>query len=177
MENDSRWGETMNVYVLVLYGDSLLKKLMNIVGMTWSHTAFVYEEYEMMRAIEACSNGIIERSFKESIAGAKKWKLFALKHEPDEMTKREMVAFAYGNLGKPYAYHQLFRMAWEVFKDTFLPLRSAATAFAHVCSSLVDAAFLYADIDLVPEHETIWVTPDDLAQSDLLMEVDSDKVR
>jgi hypothetical protein len=43
---------------------------------------------------------------------------------------------------------------------------------AHICSSLVYDCFLYAGVNLIPGQEGVLVTPDDLANSPLLEEVE-----
>ena len=82
---------------------------------------------------------------------------------------REIVAYAWGNVGKPYNYWWLLKIAWELVKRRFV--LAALTYPAHVCSSLVYDSFLYAGENLIPGHGDALVTPDDLANSPLLEEV------
>jgi len=154
----------MEIRLVVLYGDSLLKKLMNLVGLKWSHALLRYDD----RVIEACSEGIIERSWEEAIEGVIEYKVFKLKEELTELEKAIIVAYAWGNVGKPYNYWWLIKMAWEIVKGK---LRRALKYPAHVCSSLVYDCFLHANIDLLPGQKDVLVTPDDLANSEELVEV------
>jgi len=104
------------------------------------------------------------------VHSAEEYKLFQVKGGLPDVTKREIVAYAWGNVGKPYNYGWLLKIAWELIRR-----RVVAAPFtypAHICSSLVYDCFRYAGVDLIPGHEGALLTPDDLAGSPLLEEVE-----
>lgn len=89
--------------------------------------------------------------------------------------------YAKQNKGQRYALERLGLLIPQFLRDVirrlfrpaprFLLLDAMSgtdTARPHICSSLVDAAFMYGGVDLVPDTEMPWVFPDDLARSPLL---------
>ncbi|MGD1995193.1 MAG: hypothetical protein PVH62_00315 [Anaerolineae bacterium] len=161
----------MEVHVVVTYG-GLLGRLARWFGLTWSHAALRYarDAQASARIIESGACGIKERSWEDFVAGAEEHQALQMKESLPEVTKREIVAYAWGNVGKPYNYWWLIKIAWELVKRRFVV--GALTYPAHVCSSLVYDCFLYAGVDLLPGHEDVLVTPDDLASSPLLEAVE-----
>ncbi len=139
---------------------------------TWTHAALCYikEDTPSPRIIESSMWGVVERPWDEFISGCDEYKLFRLKEELPEANKREIIAYAWGNVGKPYHFLWLLQVAWRLIKEKWFV--GALTYPAHICSSLVYDAYLYGGIDLVSGgREDILVTPDELASSPLLEEV------
>jgi uncharacterized protein YycO len=157
----------MEIHVVVTYG-GILGRLARWYGLKWTHAAlrYVRDGAAGARIIEAAACGIQERSWEDFIADAEEFQVFRVKDGLPEMTMREIVAYAWGNVGKPYDYGLLIRIAWELVKRRFVV--GVLTYPAHVCSSLVYDSFLYAGVNLIPGHEGVLVTPDDLANSPLL---------
>jgi hypothetical protein len=122
------------------------------------------------RIIEASACGIRERSWWDLIAEIKEYKFFRVKGSLPEVAKREIVAYGWGNVGKPDNYWWAVRIGWRLIKRRFV---AVLTYPAHVCSSLVYDCFLYAGVDLLPGQVDVLVTPDDLAYSLLLEEVEN----
>ena len=161
----------MEVYVVVTYG-GILGRLARWAGLKWNHAAlrYVRAESEGARIIEAGPFGVQERSWEDFVAGAEEYQAFQVRDGLPEVTVREIVAYAWGNVGKLYNYWWLLKIAWELVKRRF-GLR-LFTYPAHICSSLVYDCFLYAGVNLIPGQEGVLVTPDDLASSPLLEEVE-----
>jgi len=161
----------MEVYVVVTYG-GILGRLARWAGLKWNHAAlrYVRAEPEGARIIEAGPFGVQERSWEDFVAGAEEYQAFQVKDSLPEVTMREIVAYAWGNVGKPYNYWWLLKIAWELVKRRFVV--GLLTYPAHICSSLVYDCFLYAGVNLIPGQEGVLVTPDDLANSPLLEEVE-----
>jgi uncharacterized protein YycO len=159
----------MQVWVVVTW-DGILGRLARRFGLTWSHAAlrYVRDEPGGARIIEAAACGVRERSWEDFLAEADEYQAFQVKDPLPGATMREIVAYAWGNVGKPYNYGWVIQIAWELIKRRFLI--GLLTYPAHICSSLVYACFLYASVNLLPGHEGMLVTPDDLANSPLLEE-------
>lgn len=157
----------MEIYVVVTWA-GILGRLARWFGLTWSHAALRYarDGAPGARVIEAVASGIIERSWEEFVADAEEYQVFRVKDELPEVTKREIVAYAWGNVGKPYNYGWLIKIGWELVKRRFV--LGLLIYPAHVCSSLVYDCFRYAGANLLPGHVGVLVTPDDLANSPLL---------
>lgn len=161
------------VAVVVTYKADLLGKLARLWGLaTWTHAALRYirEDRPSPRIIESSVWGVREGSWDEFIPECDEYKLFRTKEELPEANKREIIAYAWGNVGKPYHFLWLLRVAWRLIRERWFA--SALTYPAHICSSLVYDAYLYGGIDLVPDQQDVLVTPDDLANSPLLEEVE-----
>jgi len=161
----------MEVHVVVTYG-GILGRLARWFGLRWSHAAlrYVRDAPAGARIIESGTCGVRECSWEDFIAGVEEYQVFRVKDGLPEVTMREIVAYAWGNVGKPYNYGWLLRIVWELVKRRFVV--GALTYPAHICSSLVYDCFLYAGVNLIPGHEGVLVTPDDLANSPLLEEVE-----
>jgi len=157
----------MEIYVVVTYG-GILGRLARWFGLKWTHAAlrYVRDGTAGARIIEAAACGIQERSWEDFIADAEEFQIFRAKDSLPEATKREIVAYAWGNVGKPYNYGWLLKIAWELVRRRLVV--GILTYPAHICSSLVYDSFLYAGVNLIPGHEGVLVTPDDLANSPLL---------
>jgi uncharacterized protein YycO len=160
----------MEVHVVVTY-NGLLGRLARWFGLKWSHAAlrYVREPSAGVRIIESAACGIRERSWESFISGVKEYQVLRVKDGLSEMTMREIVAYGWGNVGKPYNYWWLLKIAWELVKRRLMA--GVFTFPAHVCSSLVYDCFRYAGVNLLPGHEGVLVTPDDLAGSPLLEEM------
>lgn len=163
------------VAVVVTYSDDFPWRLARSWGIaTWTHAALRYlrDDTPSPRIIESSTWGVVERGWDEFIAERDEYKLLRLKQELPEANKREIIAYAWGNVGKPYNFLWLLRVAWRLIKRRWLV--GALTYPAHICSSLVYDAYLYGGVDLVPGgQEGVLVTPDDLASSPLLEEVEA----
>jgi len=161
----------MQVQIVVTWKGDLLGRLARRFGLTWTHAALRYmrDEASEARVIEAAACGIRERAWEEFIAGVKEWKGFEVRDGLSEIQMREIVAYAWGNVGKPYCYWWLVRMAWRLIERR--GGIGVLTYPGHVCSSLVYDAFRYAGVNLLPGHSSPLVTPDEVAASPLLKEV------
>jgi len=161
----------MQVHVVVTY-DGILGRLARWFGLRWSHAAlrYVRDVSAGARVIEAEACGVRELSWEEFVAGTEEHQAFRVKGGLPNVTMREIVAYAWGNVGKPYNYWWLLKIIWELVKRR--PLAAPFTYPAHVCSSLVYDCFLYAGVNLIPGQEGVLVTPDDLAASPLLEPAD-----
>jgi hypothetical protein len=73
-------------------------------------------------------------------------------------------------VGKPYSYGWRLKIARELLRHGVVA--APFTYPAHVCSGLVYDCLRYAGVDLIPGHEGILLTPDDLAVSPPLEEVE-----
>jgi hypothetical protein len=160
----------MQVWVVVTVG-GILGRLARRFGLKWSHAALRYVRDESVgaRIIESAACGTQERSWEDFIAEADEYKAFQVRDGLSEVAVREVVAYAWGNVGKPYNYWWALKIAWELVKRRFVI--GVLSYPAHICSSLVYDCFLYAGVDLIPGREGVLVTPDDLANSPLLEEV------
>jgi hypothetical protein len=161
----------MEVHVVVTYS-GVLGRLARWFGLRWNHAAlrYVRDESAGVRIIEAAACGIQERSWEDFVAGVEEYQVLQVKDGLPEVTMREIVAYGWGNVGKPYNYWWLLKIVWELVKRRFVA--GLLTYPAHVCSSLVYDSFLYAEVNLIPGQEDVLVTPDDLANSPLLEEVE-----
>ena len=157
----------MEVYVVVTY-QGLLGTLARWFGLQWNHAALRYtrDAAAGARIIEAAACGIRELSWEAFIAGTREHRILRSRDDLPELVRREIVAYAWGNVGKPYNYWWLLKIAWALVKRRLLA--GVLTYPAHVCSSLVYDSFLYAGVNLIPGHEGVLVTPDDLYNSPLL---------
>jgi uncharacterized protein YycO len=143
------------------------------LGLSWSHAALRYEfehfEFENSsgaHVIEAGAFGIKELPWEKFIEGVDKYLVLQVKGGLTLAQKQAILGYAWGNVGKPYHYWWLLKIVWHLLRETlgrFNVLRYPA----HVCSSLVNDCFAYADLDLVP-GQGVLVLPDDLADSPLL---------
>jgi len=161
------------VAVVVTYKADFLGRLARSWGLaTWTHAALRYirEDTPSARVIESTACAVRERSWDEFVSEFDEYKLLRPKQELSEANKREIIAYAWGNVGKPYNFLWLLQVAWRLIKEQWFV--SALTYPAHICSSLVYDAYLYGWTDLVPGQQDILVTPDDLASSPLLEEVE-----
>ena len=166
----------MDIHVVVTYG-GILGRLARWFGLRWSHAALRYRRDPAagLRVIESATCGAQERSWEEFIADAEEHQVFRVKDGLPEVTAREIVAYGWGNVGKPYNYWWLLKIAWELIKRRFIA--APFTYPAHVCSSLVYDCFRYAGVNLIPGQQDVLVTPDDLAKSPLLEEIPNAKVQ
>jgi uncharacterized protein YycO len=161
----------MEVHVVVAYW-GVLGRLARWFGLKWNHAVlrYVRVESESARIIESAAFGVKERSWEDFVAEVEEYQALRVKDGLPEVVMREIVAYAWGNVGKPYNYWWLLKIVWELVKRRFVV--GVLTYPAHVCSSLVYDCFLYAGVNLVPGHEGVLVVPDDLADSPLLEEVE-----
>lgn len=159
----------MEVYVVVIHS-GLLGRLARWFGLKWSHAAlrYVRDGSAGPRVIESEACGVRERSWEDFIAGVEEYRILRVRDGLPEATMREIIAYAWGNVGKPYNYGWLLQVGWELLRRRRV---GVLTYPAHICSSLVYDCFLYAGVNLIPGHQGVLVTPDDLANSPLLEEV------
>ncbi len=158
----------MEVHVVVIHS-GILGRLARWFGLKWSHAAlrYVRDEPAEPRVIESEACGVRERSWEDFIAGVDEYRVLRVRDGLPEVTKREIIAYAWGNVGKPYNYGWLFKIGWELLRRRRV---GVLTYPAHICSSLVYDCFLYAGVNLLPGHQGVLVAPDDLANSPLLEE-------
>jgi hypothetical protein len=157
------------LYVVTTYGPGLVSWLARKVGgMTWSHAAirFRWGVIGEPLVIDAGATGVHVRPWEQLERESTAYCLYELADPPPECDLCEIVAYAHGNVGKPYNYWWLLLIAWRAWRD----LRPF-TYPAHVCSSFVYDAFDYS-VDLLPGSQSVVVTPDELAASPLLREVE-----
>lgn len=161
----------MKLHVIAAYG-GVSGRLARWFGLKWNHSVLRYMRGESaeMRIIESGACGVKERSWEDFITGVEEYQAFQVKDGLPEIAMREIVAYAWGNVGKPYNYWWLLKIAWQLAKRRFVV--GMLTYPAHICSSLIYDCFLYAGVDLVPGHGDVLVTPDDLANSPLLEETE-----
>lgn len=158
----------MQVQIAVSWNDDLMGRLARKLGFNWGHAALKYrgEMENEWTVIEALWKGVIRHPWIEFEERWDEIKLFETKVDLSVIEQNRIVAFANGNVGRPYDFGLLLRIIWECLKKKF-GLGIVAYS-SHVCSSLVYASFLYAGLNLVPYARNLVVTPDDLAESDLL---------
>ena len=150
----------MLIKIIFTWRNDLLGRLARKFGMVWSHIGLLYgSDIDGWRVFEASMWGIRNQTIDKFIAAWDEYKTLKLIDPITLETKKEIVAFAWGNVGKPYGFLLLLKIAWQILKDRFL-MRSF-TYPSHVCSSLVHECFLYIGIDLVPGKGRL-VLPDDI---------------
>ena len=161
----------MLIKVIFTWRDDLLGRLARKFGMVWSHVGLLYgSDIDGWRVFEASMWGIRNLPIDEFISAWDEYKTLRPNFPLTVDVRKEIVAFAWGNVGKPYGFLLLLKIAWQILKDRFL-MRSF-TYPSHVCSSLVHECFLYIGIDLVLGKGRL-VLPDDIylsrnLQSDVL---------
>lgn len=152
---------------VVVTRKGLLGKAAGWFGLMWSHAALRYK-FEIIRSeacvIEAGAFGIKDRPWEDFIAGVDEYQILRVKDGLTLEQRGAILGYALGNVGKPYNFLWLLKIAWDLLRKKFSILHYPA----HVCSSFVDACFTYAGIDLVPSMACVLVLPDDLASSPLL---------
>jgi hypothetical protein len=159
----------MQLQIVATQDDDLLGRLAVWLGMTWTHVALRYKKDmpdSSWRVIEATRRGIIDSSWEEFIADKIEHELFEVRDGLPEVTKREIVAYGRGNVGKRYAYWWLARIGWRLLRRRF-PL-GVLTYPSHICSSLVHNCFLNGGIDLLLGQADVLPTPDQVVSSPLL---------
>ena len=155
----------MQVQVVVSWDNDIIGRLARKIGVKWSHAA-IMSKAEMSDdwwIHEAIWKGIVFRPWEEFEESKEEIKIFETKTTLPQFHAREIVAFASGNVGRPYDFGLLLKIAWECLRKYFG--LGIVTFRSHVCSTLVHSSFKYAGIDLVPGVEI--VLPDDLAESGL----------
>jgi uncharacterized protein YycO len=163
----------MKVYIVCTLSQDLIGKIVGKFGVHWNHIAIMYKLYSTSewRIFESGSFGIVNRSFIKFISNKSEYSVFKLQPEMtlSAYEKRVLLAFCWGNVGKPYNYFWMLRVAWRVLKKWWVvKILKQSIAYiypAHVCSSLVYTAFKYVGIDLALTTKHIWVLPDDIATS------------
>lgn len=153
---------------VVVTRSGLFGKIARWFGLEWSHAALRYEfetPIPFAYIIEAGAFGIKDRRWEDFIEGVDKYQILRVKGGLSPGQAEKILAYATGNIGKPYNYLWLLRIAWSLLCEENIGLFHYP---AHVCSSLVDDCFAYAGIDLVPSTACVLVLPDDLASSPLL---------
>lgn len=98
------------MHVVVTYG-GVLGRLTRWFGFKWSHAAlrYVRDESAGARIIESAACGVTERSWEDFVAEAEEYQVFQVKDGLPELAMREIVAYAWGNVSKPYNYWWLLR--------------------------------------------------------------------
>lgn len=164
----------MELHVVVTYG-GVIGRLARRFGLRWNHAALRYARSPQagLRIIESSACGAVERSWEDFLKDVEEYQAMAVREGLSEMTMREIIAYGWGNVGKPYNYWWFLKIAWQLLKRRLIA--APFTYPAHVCSSLVYDCFRYAGVNLLPGHEGVLVTPDDLAGSPLLEVVETGK--
>jgi hypothetical protein len=139
---------------------------------TWTRSALCYamDDVASRHVIESSARGVHERSWEEFISECDEYQLLQLREQLPEAYTREIIAYAWGNVGKSHPPLWLAEVARRLIAQRWFAV--PLTYSGHICSSLVDDAYLYAGVDLIPGQEDILVTPDDLAHSPLLKPVE-----
>lgn len=153
----------MNVEVVVTWMDDFFGRWVRRLGLYWSHCALKYDG----RVLETSFFHIHERSWDDFIANKTEYKILQLKDPLPGYLANALIAYAWGNVGKPYNL-------WWMIKLGLKRASVANTKWAygsHVCSSFIYSCFNYAGIDILPGCKYITITPDDIAASPLLEEV------
>jgi len=152
------------VKIVVCYGEGLISKLArNVGGLTWSHAALYHNDY----IIESSAHGVVKRSWDDFEREITEYQILTLKDGLSHMQECAVVSYAHGNIGKPYNYLGLFKIAWRVLKEKLVGIFALPS---YICSGLVYDCFKYIGIDLVPGADEL-VLPDDIADSDLLKQI------
>jgi hypothetical protein len=139
---------------------------------TWTGAALYYvmEGMSSRRIIESTMRTVRELSWGEFIGGRDEYELLQLREGLPEVDVREVIAYAWGNVGKAHSGQWLRTVARRLIRRHWLALPLSYPG--HVSSSLVDDAYLYAGVDLIPGQGDTLVSPDDLADSPLLKPVE-----
>jgi len=154
--------------------------LINWLGanMKWTHALLKYNLGNKHRIIEAAGNGVIDRTWKPS--EYESHARFRLRHscfasdEDRQITESQMLAFAFGEVGKRYRYEALPAIALRILRKIFgargfrARLLDNIIGKGEVCTSLVDRSLIFGGFDLVPGVETPFILPDEIAVSELL---------
>jgi hypothetical protein len=157
----------MKLQVGVIFTPGPMGSLARLLGLRFSHVFIRYEKPEGWWLIDAGATGIHDHP-GSGLEKATDYKIMETKEPLDELTKQRIIDYARGNVGKPYHFVWLLKLAWKVVRRRF-GIRMLAYP-AHVCTSFVVDCFHYVGRDLVPSEELL-VTADDIAASDKLIEV------
>ncbi len=169
----------MKVAIAVTYHDNLFGRLHRKFGLVWGHAALAHNSlpsireyipgysYPQWHVVESTFSGVRERPWEEFISGVDECKIFELLENIPPHRYVAMVAYAHGNVGKPYNFFGLAKVIYRLLTKRINIFRY----HSHICSGLVYDSFLYGGINLVSGSKDVLVTPDDLANSPLLKEV------
>lgn len=150
----------MRIEIVLTWMDDFFGRLVRRTGLYWSHIALKYNG----RVFETSFFRIRETSWKDFIANKAEWQVLRLKEPLNHTGARALLAYAWGNVGKPYNVIWMIKLA----------LRRAMVANtkwaygSHICSSFIYSCFHYVGVDLLPDQKYITITPDDIASSPLL---------
>jgi hypothetical protein len=165
----------MKAQVVVTYHHHLFNRFVRWWGIRWTHAAIRYREKgENWRVFETAAFGTVEKDWTSFIEDVDEYEVYETKKPLKEEEFIKLTSFAWGNVGKMYNYFRLVYIALKYLLAGPKPLNLSVTA--HVCSSFTDTCFRFIGRDLVPT-EDIWVTPDDLSESDKLKLVESKKMK
>lgn len=149
----------MIVKVIFTWRNDLLGRLARKFGMVWSHVGLLCGEDPKWIVFEASMTGIRVLNVDEFIPNWDEYKTLSLVDEIPLLSKAKIVSYAFGNVGKPYAFWMLPKLIWKYIKDKFA--MRVMTHPSEVCSSFVDECFNFIGIDLVPGKDR-FVLPDDI---------------
>lgn len=159
----------MDIQVVVTYRNTLFNRFVRWWGIKWTHAAIRYSQEGKWRVFETAAFGTVERDWEGFIKGVDEYQALAPKYGLTKTQKLELLAFAWGNVGKMYNFFRLIYVALRYLFQGRKPL--ALNVTSHICSSFTDSCFNYIGLNLVPSDD-VWVTPDDLAESKLLERVE-----
>jgi hypothetical protein len=157
----------MQLQVGLIFTPGPVGRVAHLLGLRFSHAFIRYEAPEGWRVIDAGFTGIGDRP-GTGLEKATDYRIMETRDPLDEPTKQRILDYAQGNVGKPYHYIWLLKLAWRLVRQR-VGIRMLAYP-SHVCTSLIVDCFHHAGIDLVPSEE-ILVTPDEIAASDKLIDV------
>ena len=158
----------MDIQVVVTYHDHLFNRFVRWWGIDWTHAAVRYKVKGEWRVFETAAFGTVERDWEGFIEKVDEYKLFETKKKLTKTQETKLVSYAWGNVGKMYNVFVLIKIALKYLFAGRKP--QALNVTSHVCSSFTDACYNHIGVDLV--KDVVWATPDDLAQSKLLKEVE-----
>lgn len=157
----------MKLQIGVIFGPGLVGWLARMGGMRFSHAFIRYQKPEGWWLLDAGLGGIRDHP-GTGLERVTDYAILETKEPLDPDVVQSIIDYARGNVGKPYSFWQLLRLAWRLLWERF-----GFQAFAYpsyICTSFVADCFHYVGIDLVLPGQTL-VTPDEIAASDKLVEV------
>jgi hypothetical protein len=163
----------MEIQVVVTYRDHWFNRFVRWWGIDWTHAAVRYKTRGNWRVFETAAFGTVEKDWEGFIEGVDEYVAFEPIKKLTKTQEIKLISYAWGNVGKMYNFFVLAKIALKYLFGGRKPQSFNVTA--HVCSSFTDACFNHVGLDLV-KGDTVWATPDDLAESPLLEAVETGKL-